>query len=624
MYDKMSKITIFTSEENLDLLLQTMWQMNCIHLLKVTNDGLEDVHQPQYKKDEIEFHQNYLKDLGSFFKIYSSYVTKSTDIAQVSLQQSKALLLKLKEQVDRWKLDMSAIDKKQVIYDQYQDILTQFQGIIPTIDPDSVLEVRGIIIRDPVPNFEYTFHEYLEKELGDLFELEIVKVSSNLLLGSIVYPKEYTSRIRSILDSASISDLVLPSKLEAESLGAKIQQLLNETKAIKIQKEELFKNLQFLYDNFMRLQAYSEFIQQEAARAEGLTFIKKSNNFLIVSGYVPYKDKNSITTLFENKFGNDNFTVHFEDDIKETPTKFNNPHFVKEFQIFTEMLPPLKTNTIDPTWLIFLFFPLFYGFIVGDIGYGIIISLIGYLVYKKSQKNNSQETMKRLGWVIFVSGISTIIFGILYGEFFGNFGEHLGLHSLLFQRTDDLMGLLIISILIGIFHVSLGLTLGIYNGIKTEHKKFALRNSGLITLYASMALFTISLYFETKTNWLFIFSVISLSAGLGLVIFVEGFIGVIEALSTIGNMLSYARLMALGAASVILADLANQLYMTVGGGVGGIIVALLLHGLNIILALFSPTIHSMRLHLVEFFNKFVEFGTMEYLPFGTYKPIRYN
>jgi len=107
-----------------------------------------------------------------------------------------------------------------------------------------------------------------------------------------------------------------------------------------------------------------------------------------------------------------------------------------------------------------------------------------------------------------------------------------------------------------------------------------------------------------------------LVAGLCLIIYGAGAFGAMEVMSTVGNILSYARLMAIGMASVILALVANELAGAFGVAIIGIIVAVLLHGLNILLAMFSPSIHSIRLHLVEFFSKFYEGGGIPYKPFA--------
>ncbi|HQC13201.1 MAG TPA: V-type ATPase 116kDa subunit family protein, partial [Methanoregulaceae archaeon] len=85
---------------------------------------------------------------------------------------------------------------------------------------------------------------------------------------------------------------------------------------------------------------------------------------------------------------------------------------------------------------------------------------------------------------------------------------------------------------------------------------------------------------------------------------------------SIGNILSYARIMAIGMASVILAMVANQLGGAMDVVAVGVLIAILLHSLNVILAMFSPSIHSMRLHIVEFYSKFYEGGGVMYKPFG--------
>jgi V/A-type H+-transporting ATPase subunit I len=99
----------------------------------------------------------------------------------------------------------------------------------------------------------------------------------------------------------------------------------------------------------------------------------------------------------------------------------------------------------------------------------------------------------------------------------------------------------------------------------------------------------------------------------------EGLVAPVELLSTMGNMLSYARIMALGTASVMMAVVANQMVGALGSVVVGALFALLFHLVNFVIGVFSPTVHALRLHYVEFFGKFYSPGGTQYRPFGHWR-----
>jgi V/A-type H+-transporting ATPase subunit I len=135
----------------------------------------------------------------------------------------------------------------------------------------------------------------------------------------------------------------------------------------------------------------------------------------------------------------------------------------------------------------------------------------------------------------------------------------------------------------------------------------------LLVITAILLLLTLAL--KMIPSWMMYPSVAMVIVALVLIIYGGGALGPMEIMSSVGNILSYARLMAIGMASVILAIVANRIGGAIGIAIIGVIAAVLLHTLNIILAMFSPSIHSMRLHLVEFFSKFYEGGGMPYKPF---------
>jgi V/A-type H+-transporting ATPase subunit I len=115
--------------------------------------------------------------------------------------------------------------------------------------------------------------------------------------------------------------------------------------------------------------------------------------------------------------------------------------------------------------------------------------------------------------------------------------------------------------------------------------------------------------------------IVLLVIALPLIVYGGGMVGALEVMSAFTNILSYARLMAIGLASVVLALVANTLGSTMGIVLVGFLIAVLLHGLNVVLCMFSPSIQALRLHIVEFYSKFYEGGGRQYDPFkrGTAK-----
>jgi V/A-type H+-transporting ATPase subunit I len=226
--------------------------------------------------------------------------------------------------------------------------------------------------------------------------------------------------------------------------------------------------------------------------------------------------------------------------------------------------------------------------------------------------------VQQVGKVMIICGSYTILFGFVFGEFLGDFFEHLGwLHpatllGIEWNRMTALIPLLVVAVSIGVAHVTLGFVLNFVNALRLRHvhemievPAILLALAGLFTLIAALAGF-----FPAGMAP----GVAALVIAIPVLLYLKGPLIVIELLSFVGNMLSYARLMAVGVASVYLAFVANMFAGMVGNIVIGVIIAALIHAINLALA-FSPTIQSARLHYVEFFGKFYKPGGKEYKPF---------
>jgi len=178
--------------------------------------------------------------------------------------------------------------------------------------------------------------------------------------------------------------------------------------------------------------------------------------------------------------------------------------------------------------------------------------------------------------------------------------------------------LLMITIAVGFFHVTLGLILGVFEALRDHDRHLLFERSGML-----LGLISLLVLVGTLTGLipeqLKIPSGIGMLAGIFLLGFPLGklglFIGSIEFIGLIGNILSYLRIAAIGLASVYLAKVVNDVAGMTGNVLTAGIVLVLGHSLNLVLGVFSPTIHSLRLHYVEFFRKFYEGGGKPYHPF---------
>src|SRR3989304_1614158 len=208
-----------------------------------------------------------------------------------------------------------------------------------------------------------------------------------------------------------------------------------------------------------------------------------------------------------------------------------------------------------------LLFPIFFGLMVGDIGYGLLIVAIAWGVKRKFKGN---LFVHNIGAIFTLCGLSTIVFGALFGEFFGelaNWGIKYHLH---FHLSDKIMfhfpvhraeaniikSMLILAVGIGVGHIFLGLVLGMVNALREKSRKHLLEKSGVFLALFASVLMLVGVAKILPSGFGSI-GVVAFIIGVVLLMYGAGFIGIIEIVSGIGNILSYFRLTPLGIASVI-------------------------------------------------------------------------
>jgi len=338
------------------------------------------------------------------------------------------------------------------------------------------------------------------------------------------------------------------------------------------------------------------------------------------------------------------------DPIAETPVLLRNPQAVKVHEDLIDLVSKPRYDEIDPALFMFVTFPIMFGMMVGDIGYGVAFMLVGWmLLAMEGPRGFAGKRWKGIGIfvgeqrtrmikMIMLSGFVTAVWGFLYGEAFGF--ELYGTHGIMtdkslfiasidlwlpISRLEEASFLLVLCIYIGVLHLLLGLALGFINerGSHGLGHAFFAKGSWFFIVIGGFVFFEIYLTAEDPDLGapVMVGSIVALFLGIVFLLIGEGMGGVLELPGILSNILSYTRLFAIGLSSLGIALAFNSIVALlwdagVGGMVGGAVIFFLGHLVNLFLALLAPSLHALRLHYVEWMTKFFKGGGVPYAPFG--------
>ena len=311
-----------------------------------------------------------------------------------------------------------------------------------------------------------------------------------------------------------------------------------------------------------------------------------------------------------------------EDEYPQVPVQLKNNKLTRPLNMVTEMYSLPAYGTLDPNPLMAPFFILFYGIMMADMGYGLLMMIASVIISKKYRpKGTSGELFSLLG----LCGISTFIMGTLTGGFFGDFLTQLvaivspgTVFTLpkLFDPLDDLTMILIGSMALGMVQIVTGMAISLIE--KCKRKKF------------------LDAFFEEITWWIVFIGIALLALGKGAAVLYVGcalvllgpivqgkgwgkLTGVFGSLYNhvtgyFGDILSYTRLMALMLAGSVIAQVFNMLAAMPGNVIAFIIISMLGNAMNFGLNLLGCYVHDLRLQCLEFFNKFYVDGGKPFRP----------
>jgi V/A-type H+-transporting ATPase subunit I len=500
--------------------------------------------------------------------------------------------------------------------DDLQHNLVFWQALEPLLadlPDDSSLELFGVTIRDT--RQLQALEELLQQRSRGRCHISSTKTKEGALIGLIATDRSAAAGLRQALTDEHVPELPLPDELAdlrlPERIAALHERLDSQTASARQIEADLLELARRWRPIYHRAQAWLE-ERLSLYRATATAYTTRL--CFIIEGWMAELEvselRDDLNQAFAGRVVLEQKAI-LEEDFDRVPVMLRNPGYFAPFQIFSRLLPLPKYSSYDPTPLIGLFFPVFFGMILGDIGYGLILLLIGLFLAKRLPP---QSLPSDIGKVLGVAALYTILFGFLYGELLGDLGEHwLGLHPLWFDRGKAILPMTVFAITVGVVHLLLGMTLGALADLRRHQPRKALLKLAMLVAVLLLVLAVVGWLYPQ--SWL---STGPLLIGVGILmpvlIAAEGLLAPLELLKTMGNIISYVRIMAIGFSSVLLAVVANRLGGMTGDVMAGILVAGTLHAFNLLLGVFAPTVHSLRLHYVEFFSKFLDLGGRRFEP----------
>ena len=409
------------------------------------------------------------------------------------------------------------------------------------------------------------------------------------------------------------------------------------------------KNIKALEKYYQKLEFLEDYFVMKADRYAVYDDITTSNHTFVLSGYIPEPDAPDLKKTLEEQYGAE---VELEEATNaDAPVKLKNNKFAAPVEGVLASYSYPDHHEADPTSVMAIFYYIFFGMMFSDAGYGIVMALACGIMLLKFK--NMEAGLKRSMKMFFWCGVSTTFWGLMFGSFFGDAVSVISntfFHTpppnipglvvpIWFNPVTNPMQMLMFSFLLGIIHLFAGLAIMAYNDIR--HKEYMAVIYDVISWYllvggAILALLTMDMMgdiagFVLPPVFMKIGGIMAAVGAAIILLFagresknpvkrlLKGAYGLYGATGYLSDILSYSRLLALGLATGVIAQVFNQIGSMMGDGVIGVILFTLIfligHGLNIGINALGAYVHTNRLQFVEFFGKFYKGGGREFKPF---------
>jgi V/A-type H+/Na+-transporting ATPase subunit I len=635
---KMKKFTLLTFESKKQELVKQLQNLSKVEFINLQDENILEKYEElkglskydtdsEYEKYEenlsktkfaLEFLKKYVPKKSAFKEMREGKITLTLDELEGKVENSN--WIKSYEKLKEKEAEIASLDSQISKLQVEIDLLIPWQDLDVALGEFDKLKETSYFLG----TINKSYEDRLQEEISNAY-IEIISRNVNEINLLVLSNKDEESNISEILRSIGFSyfktehkdvplKTILNSKHQIEELQSKKFFIQEEVASY----DEDLKKLQLAYDYYIN----------KVNREEVSGNFLKTKNVAAIQGWVAEEDTEKVKDIC-NKVLLEDYFIEFEDvkedEIDDVPIMLKNGELVSAFESVTGMYSYPKYNEIDPTPLLTPFYLIFFGMMVADVGYGLIV-LIGSFLAMKYLK--LEEGMKNFAKFFFYLSFPTIFFGLIYGSFFGDL---IILPTQLIDSNKDVMTIIALSLGLGVIQIFCGLIIKAYSLIRMGRVKDAIYDSfsWMITLISIGGLVAVS-SFNLPQVLGTIFKVLMIAGMVTIVLtggreeksrgaqLGQGAYALYGITGYIGDLVSYTRLMALGLAG---GSIAGALNLLIGSlpGVAAIVFAPLLflfaHVFNLGLSLLGAYVHTARLQYVEYFGKFYEGGGKQFKAF---------
>lgn len=619
---KMNKITIAAPQSQREDILNSIQADESIHIVDLSQTEMEfegvDFFKENNVVSETEMEFNQVKAAYEFLK---NYGPKRGGLLAKKEVLSKEEFDALGDKIN-WKkiytdcreieegLSLCKSNKSKII-----SLLEQYSLWVNLDVTSSVLERMkkvSYFIGAINSKYESNLFEDLNNEFGDIYIERISEKQQDINFFILCHGNDIQG-VSEILKKygfsrTNIDISILPSE-KVNKLKDDNIQLDEEVKVLNERAVSLsqgIEDIEKIYDY------YSVKLEKEMS----ISKLMKTNETFILKGWI-FEDKaEEIQSRLDKEFKDIYILIEEPDEDEEYPIALKNNSFVEPFETITALYSLPNQSEIDPTPVIAPFFMFFFGMMMADIGYGLVMAAVATFALKFVELNDGTRKMIKL---LLYCSVPTIIFGFLYGSFFGGI---IPLTPIWIDPVNKPMDVLVWSMIFGLVHLFAGL------GVKG----YMLIKAGKIL----DAIFDVLFWYGLIIGLILLFviggqfpKILSIVSAIGLVAtqgrsnesivgkFFGGLYGLYGITGYLGDTLSYSRLLALGLATGLIGWAFNLLVHMFSGPLLYIVGPLIFvfgHSFNFLIGLLGTFVHTCRLQYLEFFGKFYEGGGKPFSP----------